>query len=174
MALFNFDCSLGVQWNTAIPLTIITRKLGKTDEDSFCLNFKFVFFRLKMKSSVVFKFNVMLFLISHLPKGWVSRIVLYWFKCYGEFPLMHTKFSKKLINPPVTAGHEQGDCRPLHELLDNSCFSLTIRKTYQYFQLFFSRKILLLITVGYQTNVTISSVTFTVSNLTQAPRIIDH
>ena len=77
LALFNFRCSIGVQWNAAILLTSITRKLGKTDVDSFCLNFKFVFFRLKMKSLVVFKFNVMLFLISHLPNGWVSRIVLY-------------------------------------------------------------------------------------------------
>ena len=58
---------------------------------------------------------------------------------------MHTKFSKKLINPPVTAGHEQGDCRPLHELLDNSCFRLTIRKNYQYFQ-FNPTKILLFVT----------------------------
>ena len=102
MALFNFDCSIGVQWKAAILLTSITRKLGKKDVDSFCLNFKFVFFRLKMKSSVVFKFNVMLFLISHLPKGWVSRIVLYWFKCYEEFRLMRVWNSVIRINPTVT------------------------------------------------------------------------
>ena len=61
MALFNFDCSIGVQWNTAILLTSITRKLEKKDVHSFCLNFKLVFFRLKIKSVLGFKIIVMFF-----------------------------------------------------------------------------------------------------------------
>ena len=46
-----------------------------------------------MKSVVVFKFIVMFFLISRLPKGWVSHIVLYLVKCYEEFRLIHVKLS---------------------------------------------------------------------------------
>ena len=141
-----------------------------------------IFFRLTMKSLVVFKVIVMFFLISHLPKGWVSRIVLYWFKCYEEFCLMHMKLSylhkfncysqcsrsRTKGLPSITyhsSSRKEFELKYQITTWNITCFNLTaIRRILQHLQLVFSINILLLITVGYQMTVTISRITFIASN----------
>ena len=110
------------------------------------IQFDSVFFRLKMTSVVGFKSVVMFFLISHLQKGWVSRIVLYWFNCYGEVHLklnythksnFYSQCSRSMNKGIATLNMNSSSSKEFElniKLLNLTWFSLTtIRRTYQHF-----------------------------------------